>query len=138
MIEVEVTQTVTREMIRDALTHAFENESSYWAQNIEVVSRGEGDFKDGDEGYMRATWVPLTPGGVVRIQDADEPVEEYCDETGHYLLTHDKIVRGVKLMSSCREGRIPEHWNYFLNGDSDGYSGDLFLQFCLFGECLFS
>ena len=136
MIEVTVKKKVTREMVRDALTHAFEAESSGWACSVEVVSRGDGDFKEGDELYRLATWVPLTPGGVVGITDAFHTQEQYANEDGLYLLTYEKILKGIQLFSECKEGKIPEHFDNFLEGDSDGCSGDVFLQFCVFGDAI--
>jgi len=70
-------------------------------------------------------------------------IEEFCenrrnmDATTKWELTEKKICEGLDALA--RNKRYSHHLKNIISGpdDCDGETGDVFLQFCVFGECVY-
>lgn len=54
----------------------------------------------------------------------------------NYTLTLAHIKRGIAKLAKSKE--YAHHWSDILRGDTDQTTGDVFLQFCLFGKVKYS
>jgi hypothetical protein len=136
----KVTQEVSEEFVKTQLCNAFEGGSNYWAKNIDYcLPKGidisefrEGGVRQGDKYWHWSQLIPLVEGCEVLIEDDVQRHEMQSDD---YVLSLDreKIQRGLQVMND----KFPEHWNSAHDGGGDGWTGDVFLQCCLFGDVIY-
>ena len=130
-MKIETTIEVADEDIECLLSCAFEGGSNYWYWNLEPATfppgRTEADFE-----YWHLQ-VPLAPGGSLKFEDQEEPHEAALNPDGMYHLDRDKLFRGLHIMMKD----YPRHWSDFIQENTDAYTGDCFLQCCIFGEVLY-
>lgn len=120
--------------VRDLLVSAFEGGSNYWYQ-IERCTYAPGiteaDFKKGGkfqpgkrDYYHWSQLAPTVKGCAVHIS-----------APGGKSRTLDlkSIERGLIVMIKD----YPKHWADVLTEKDDSATGDVFLQCCLFGSCVF-
>ena len=116
--------------IAGLLCCAFEGGTNYWAK-LEFVP---GDAKPDVDAFgpdwtdierYQHLWCPLTPGAKVVIWDAENP----DDQLGE--LTLDKIEKGLPAFLKTRHGAD------FLAEKDDAETGDVFVQYCMFGEIVY-
>ena len=94
---------------------------------LDTASRGASYWADcGKLGYSNVVNNILT-------RKADECIRD-TEEEKNYTLNIHKIKRGLTLMAK----KEPSHFANFLKGDFDQTTGDIFLQFCLLGEIVYS
>lgn len=112
---------IPTEMICGLLCTAFEGGVNYWAQ-IQDIKPGtfpaelcEKEWKE-----FRHTWAPLSEGGSIQILD--------MEEGDTHTLNLESIQKGLALFLATRHGID------FLTGKDDATTGDVFIQYCLFGE----
>lgn len=75
---------------------------------------------------------PLNPGGHLIVSDAEGTDGEVRKE----ILNLSSIRKGLQLMAESKE--YAHHWRDFLAENDDAITADVFLQFCLFGEVIYS
>jgi hypothetical protein len=73
---------------------------------------------------------PLNVGGSIIITDKED------SSAGEYILNLESIEKGLKLWAASEQ--YGHHWTNFQNDNADAETGDVFLQFCLFGDCIYS
>ena len=92
--------------------------SSYWCENT-LAYESEVEKVFSEEG--------------LEIKDIED--EELRSEIGkRYILNTDKIKKGLRVLAK----KYPTHFADFVSGNYDMYTGDIFLQCCLFGKEVYS
>lgn len=116
--------TITPEMVDDILTAAMEGGVDYWTRSVRVIGDVPASVKStlfpGDEPF---TSEMLTKGFDLRWVD---------DEGKAHVLTLRKMKAGIKKAS--------EHFRQtpaVFHEDHDATSGDVAVQFALFGEVVY-
>jgi hypothetical protein len=119
---VKVTLGVTWKQIEDVLCCAWEGGASYWLSCH--GSRPPAAPKDRAKVQFRFQNA-LYPGGacLVRVDGGADELE----------LTRDKLIAGLQVLAD----RYPTHLVAIRNDQSDGDTGDAFLQCCLLGEIVY-
>jgi hypothetical protein len=127
---VTTRQAITEEQVKTLLCDALEGGSNYWiskvtpslADGVSLREFGEGGSRQGPVYWHWCQLVPLADGCALSITDAID--------WGTHILDRTSIARGLESMSVDYQ----RHWRDFLNENSDGITGDVFLQCALFGE----
>lgn len=141
-LTLQVTNTIKLEDIRSLMCIGWEGGMTTWCLRIEENSCPTGfspkDFKPG--GSVRSQnkdwgWSYLYPtmtGGSIRCL-VDEEDSGIYERAVPYILDLEKIKTALKLMSE----KSPKHWADFISDNSDAITGDVFLQYALFGEIIY-
>jgi len=82
---------------------------------------------DGTPTVFRHLQWPLSEGGRLWIDNLFE------DEEYKGWLDLESVEKGLKLMAE----KSPKHFSDFLTENEDGYTGDVFLQYCIFGKLIY-
>lgn len=93
---------------------------------LDSASRGSAYWCDDCDkfGYESATNVVVNPdGGMIALHDSEQ-------DGKYYEVNYKVIKKGLTVMAK----KYPQTFADFINGDYDLYTGDTFLQCCLFGE----
>ena len=110
-ITVIVKHEITVEQIKDLLYSAAQG-AQHWC--------------DSDLGYENEVSILFKPSGKVRLYDSEAGKRHW--------LTFAKIKRGLELMAKNE----PEAFADIVGENADMYTGDTFLQFCVFGKEVYS
>ena len=131
---VSILTKVTRESVEGLLACAFEGGSNYWYRDLHISQMPEGKESKKDFKHWHLE-VPLLPGGQLSFRDVEEPKwdEHYVDIRGCYRLNQLSIERGLGIMAN----NYPRHWQDFINESHDAWTGDCFLQCCIFGDVIY-
>ena len=106
--------------IQDLIDSALSNGGSdYWCKIEDYVYPNQSNSYDES---LRHIEFPLKGGAIIlsSIEDLDEKIR----------LTMDSIMTGLQ----CMAEKYPKHFADFISENDDMYTGDVFLQCCLFGE----
>ena len=116
---------MNKEQVMGLLCCAFEGGSNYWYYDLApVVSERRINNENGgldDFWHLRE---PLTDEGV-SLKDSEEEKE--------YILNRKTIDQGIKIFMD----KYPQHYSDAINERDDAWTGDAFLQCCLFGEVIY-
>ena len=112
---IKTTIEFTDSTIRELLICALEGGSNYWC----IVQN------DDHQGLQD----PLVAGQALVIGDAEDP----DDHTKNKHLDRGLIEGGLQLMAE----KHPKVFAEILADDIDADTGDIFLQYCLFGEVIY-
>lgn len=116
--------------ILSLLCCALEGGASYWAPQVEEGEPSrDPSAMDGIEDYWHWSQKWPATGGWITITEVDP-------DTGqgrNHRLDRDRVRSGLRLMAE----NSPGHFSDFMSGDEDGETGDVFLQYCLFGEIVY-
>lgn len=123
--------TISRESVRDLLIGAFEGGSNYWYIIHEFNKPPSMPFRYADDTVFRHVDYPMNEGGSLIIRTDDDSEVNGKTEWTLDLVT---IEAGLKLFAE--KGK--QHFADFLAENDDAFTSDVFLQFCLFGEIIFS
>ena len=129
MTPIIITHQISDRRIADLLCGAFEGGSNYWIQSVKAVEPVQ-DGKPWDDeytpSYIRA---PFSTGGHLEVyvneDDFSVPIRS---------LNRAALAKGLTLMAE----HSARHFNDFLNDADDADAADVFLQYCLFGDVIFS
>jgi hypothetical protein len=131
-VEIEITD----KQIGDLLTTALEGGSNYWYEIVKY-QRPPGfadDWTYRVDTDRRSIFnhidYPMNAGGSITIKSMEEP--ERCAVT----LTRAKLRRGMQALASSKE--YAHHFFDVLKEDMDDTTADVFLQFCLYGDVIYS
>lgn len=124
VVEVIQKHNIDISRIADLLYCAFEGGSNYWYQIKRKIEPKEITFISEVEDYLTPA---LNPGGCLVIVDRENV------DGQEYYLDLDSIQIGLQKMAKDQ----PYHMKTFLEENEDAETGDVFLQFCLFGEIIF-
>ena len=129
---VSIQTMVTRGSIESLLCSAFEGGSNYWYRDLHISRMPDGKESKKDFKHWHLE-VPLLPGGELGFRDMEDPDDDSADADGLYRLDQLKIQKGLETMAN----KYPRHWQDFINESHDAWTGDCFLQCCIFGEALY-
>jgi hypothetical protein len=132
--KVELNITVSDERVSDLLCCALKGGSNYWYR-IDGFRKPKGKvFQSWKGKTFRPLDYPLSKGGAITISS----LEEY--DTADVILDRAALQRGLQLMAeSAAKGKdYAGQWAAFMREEEDGDTGDVFLQFCVFGEVKYS
>lgn len=108
---VRVEQPLTRQMVDDLLTTAFDGGSNYWCREVEV------DEPD-DDGY------PSAPRYACTL---------VTDDGERRAFDIDKLVAGLALVAE----KWPRHWADWVRCSGDATTADVIIQAAVFGELVY-
>ena len=133
--------TVPVDRIRNLITGALEGGSNYWVNRIVKFTYPPGttkaDFGEGgkhcppDSFCGRKELVPTFEGGCM-VLNVDNP--EVGEDMVDLPFGPEQIARGVQVMAE----KYPHHFRDMMSEDDDATTADVFLQCCIFGDCIFS
>lgn len=145
----EVSQRFPWERVADLLCNALEGGSNYWYM-IEDQTEPEAWEKWGSHNEKHTDYpylYPFNPGGalVFSVQSEErDPIKAKAEEAKRYTLDRDAIARGLQLwaddannLDASTRTAHPTHWGNFINDNTDAETGDVFLQYCLFGKVIY-
>ena len=119
-----VTIPLPLKAIVGSLTSACEGGSNYW---ILKVTKGRKPSRETPSDFGIWSW-PVD-GGSLRVS----PIPEAGAPKATYTLDKAAITRGLTAMAAGS----PRHFGNLVGGNDDAETGDVLLQYCLFGEILF-
>jgi len=123
---ITVTQEITIKRVADLLCSALEGGTGYWAC-VGTVNKGKSDVKPwGDEYTPEYIQAPFCTDGYLEIEDLE-------NNDTKYKLNRATLKRGLKIMSN----KYPSHMADFISECDDAVTGDVFLQCCLLGDCIY-
>lgn len=135
-IPVTVAMAFSRKKIANELVSAFEGGSNYWIHHVDInpPSAPAENILDAGEanGQLWPLYdYPLQPGGSVDVH-LREPIHGKSDKK-KYRLNLKAIKTGLQKMAD----NSPRHFSDFVDETGDATTGDVLLQYCLFGEIIF-
>lgn len=119
---MKVAIEVSKERMSGLLCSALEGGSNYWYMIQEEYN---------PSGAKLTVDIPFS-GGWLMIDDEASGEEELKKPV---KLDMAKLEEGMHLFSESKE--MKHHWNDFLNENDDAITGDVYLQFCIFGKVIF-
>ena len=124
---MEVTIKVTNQQIKDQFCSAFEGGSNYWINSIDQRPDWDGSH---DMAWNDAA--PLRFPFTIKHLDAAESKDDAPHKT---TTVHDmaQVARGLALMAE----KSPRHFADLMDENGDATTGDVFLQYVLFGYVIF-
>jgi hypothetical protein len=130
---MNVTLKIDDEKIASALISAFEGGSNYWYL-IESFRKPRGEqalwkYREDSAKVFKHIDYPMNPTGHLLISSTEEP------EKGKFKLTRRKIEQGLQMLAVSKD--YQHHFQDLVKGDADQITGDVLLQFCLFGEVIY-
>jgi hypothetical protein len=135
VVKTQISEQRVSDLLCSALDPAYGG-SLYWAgtQGYEYPA---GKTKDDFE--YRFMEVVLA-GGKHIFFDADEDTSNKgysAKKKEEWTLTREKLVNGLTVMASLKEGEGGHHWPNFIAENDDAETGDVYLQCCLFGKIVY-
>lgn len=122
--------SITLEQVSSLLVSAFEGGSNSWYMIEEEILPTTWEFDSEPKRENNKHWrqdVALNPGGALLISDKND--EEHIP----FRLDLESIQKGLDLMAT----QEPRHFQDILDENADAETGDIFLQYCLFGEIVY-
>jgi hypothetical protein len=131
---MQVSISVSDEKVANALISAFEGGSNYWYMITKTHSpdgeRALWPYRtDSGRVYPHVDY-PMNPGGYLMIRSTEEP------EKGEFKLDRKAIEIGLQKLANSETYGF--HFGDLTRDNDDQITGDVLLQFCLFGDCLYS
>ncbi len=102
----------------------FKGRAKPWWKIVTVTEPPAFNFRTHNSLILRQLDCPLNEGGWLGLSRESESEVLRLDLTS--------IANGLNVMAS----RYPRHFADFLNENTDGITGDVFLQCCLLGEVI--
>jgi hypothetical protein len=124
---IDIHLSVSIKDIADLLCSALEGGSNYWYEIARFQKPHAWTFRFDDKKVYRHIDYPLNPGGALQITSMEEPDREAA------ILNLDGIQAGLNLMAQ----KMPQQFANFMKEEGDETTGDVFLQFCLYGEVIY-
>ncbi len=126
-VTVTVKQEITLDQIANLLVGAFEGGSNYWYE-ITGYRKPTSLFTwDNPAHVYKHVQYPLSENGAVLIGDQ---TDEDCPG---YRLDLAAINEGLQVFAT----KYPKHYQDFVAEKYDAYTSDVFLQCCIFGDCIY-
>lgn len=139
-----ISQKIPRDKVADLLCSALEGGSNYW---YEINGKVEGDFQYfGEYNEPKTKYLHLYPfqdGGALYITDAraDNPTLKIPVRLdfgrmykGLQIWADDALHAQDKDRSDSAHAR---YWGDFIANNTDAETGDIFLQYCIFGKIIY-
>lgn len=116
-VEIQVSERDIADLIETGLQG-----SSYWCANFDVT------IPEDASPDVRFPYLPLMDGGSLQFYLHEEYNSRIC-----WNLRRSSVERGLRILAKD----FPSHWADFVNENFDEFTGQLFIQLCLFGEEVF-
>lgn len=147
MKSVNVQVVVTPEQIASLLVSAFEGGSNYWYQIVgekkpkkfetfagrtleQLQKSGEVKGNKGPTIYNHVDY-PMNPEGNLTIKQTIEK-----GAPGIRLLNAKRLAEGLQELAASEKYGF--HFANIINDNADQNTADVYLQFCLYGDCIYS
>jgi hypothetical protein len=139
---MKIHQDIPLNRIHDLLVSALEGGSNYWYMiENKIKPKGGLSFTDPiwkkerekDRSFVHISEYPFNKGGAIIFSDME--ADEDQDGQKNLRLDLTAIERGLQLFAESKE--YSHHWADFLKENDDNATGDVFLQFCLFGDVIY-
>lgn len=127
---IDVKLNVRMEDVANLLCSAFEGGSNYWYMIEEQKVPERFEFLTDAEKVFPHIDYPLNPGGSLTITTLEG--DEFNGKK-KWTLDLAAVQRGLAKMAKA----APRHFADVLRDNADATTGDVFLQFCLFGEVVY-
>ena len=132
----QVSCTVSASIVSDFLARAFGGGSNYWywlesttkAQFVTLSSDMLGELPTTEIGFV----IVMAPKNS-RAGDLKSKFKESDHEMLPALLDRKAVARGLQVMFEM----FPQHLVDMLGDNGDSNTGDVLLQFCLYGDIVF-
>jgi hypothetical protein len=137
-VKIKTTIQVDRQRLSNLLCCAFEGGSNHWYRIEEYnAPKDENLFHSmGMCETFRSLDYPLSEGGSLLVSDfqiAEDVKESALPDGKPVLLNLDRLCKGLSVMIE----KYPRHYADFKDENEDAYTGDVFLQCCIFGEVVY-
>lgn len=116
--------------IQDLLCCAFEGGSNYWYNITEFVEPPKMPYKTDSKQVYKHLDYPVNTGGGLYIMD-DRDGEPTLKEP--FFLNLSTLLEGLRKMAIDQ----PAHFSDFINENEDATTGDVYLQYCVFGKLVY-
>lgn len=124
-----VTVHVSAQKVSDQFCAAFEGGSNYWLTGASLKSARPADVEPGQAWYGFAS--PFETMGLrVKLTWIED---ETTGKTTSKEIGRMAILKGLRLMAE----KSPDHFADVVNESGDACTGDVLLQYILFGEIVF-
>lgn len=132
--QMQVTLKIDDEKIASAIISAFEGGSNYW-YFIDEFHRPDGEqalwpYREDSGKVFKHVDYPMNPGGYLLIHSDEEP------EKGQFKLDRQAIETGLQKLAESAD--YSHHFRDLAGDNADAITGDVLLQFALFGDVLYS
>lgn len=132
-IETPVIDLLTNERREDMLVGALEGGSNYWYTFNDVYMIAKyGDLNS--EPFATLAMKAVSAGESIPVYDREEfdEDEDECEELGYFNL--ESIRKGEALMRS----KAAPHWWNILGETDDAETADVWFQYCVLGDIVYS
>lgn len=128
---VTIGRKFTEDDVWSLLVSAFEGGSNYWymIDNDKTVYAPGKSRKD----FYYIHEIPFEPGCALIVQHDDGGDGPWVN--CKYPLTRERLVEGMRLLAASETYK--HHWADIINENTDATTGDVYLQFCVFGEVIY-
>jgi hypothetical protein len=124
-MQIQVTTTVTGEMLGNAMCSAVEGGSTYWCSKMRTIPASIGDGDKYSHWYYDAKfWEDETCS--IAVWDSE-------DEDKRHVVTREMVTKGVQTMAE----KYPDHFKDLVTMEGDANTGDVLLQCIVFGELIY-
>jgi hypothetical protein len=131
LTEIMVKTPISKTRIGDLLCTALEGGSNYWYCIDKFIKPNNFQFRYNTMMDFDQYDFPLNDGGALIISDKED--ENPDEERKTYKLDLVSLKRGIQVMAE----KYPKDFSDFLEENYDAFTGDTFLQCCLFGEVIY-
>ena len=126
VIPMRITVNIKEQRVKDLLTSALEGGSNYWYM-IRKNNYPKGQTKESLGIKFAHVDLPFVEGGSLTIVDAED------EDSAEWTLDYKAILRGLHVMAR----KYPADFNNWREENDDAFTGDTFLQCCLFGSVIY-
>lgn len=127
-MKITITKEITQEMISDLIITALEGGSNYWYMIEKKITPKDWTWNTMPE-IAPKHYIgdyPMNTGGGLVISTLEEDEE-------NKTLNLKSIKQGLEIMAE----KYPKHFSDMLEENTDGDTGDVFLQCCLYGDIIY-
>lgn len=127
---MHVTVEITDAQIENLIISALEGGAHYWYEIQSMCRPPKLVYRTDPNKVFAHVDYPMNAGGHLMIKQYVDP-----DGPGVRKFNRAAIDRGLQVLADSAEYK--HHFTDILNDDTDATTGDIFLQFCLYGEVLY-
>lgn len=145
MTHFTITKEIEDERVHDLLVSALEGGSNYWYMLEERIDPPMpyqfttalwSKEREKNPAWIHTEEIPFNEGGALIfsvISEERDTEKAKAEEAKRYRLDRDAMQKGIELMAE----HSPAHFGDFIKENDDAVTGDIFLQYCLFGEIIY-
>lgn len=127
-VEYKSSAVVNERDVADLICTAFEGGIGYWCKIVGYKKPEKVWTWNSDDAHVyRYVQYPMSEGGAVILKDVEG------EDDAELTLDMAAIRHGLSVMAS----KYPRRWTDFVDDNADAFTGDVFIQCCLFGEVIY-